>query len=269
MRIGAHLGAAGPLLEPLDAANKLGLTCFQMFIGESNKYWPFQYAPSEIERFANEKQRTNMLVAVHGNYIVNIAHDGENNKYGLGIRSIKSQLDLCDRMHADFLVMHVGSFKEQGPERGVENLVRACETILESDYETKLLLENSAGGGRQIGHIAMLAEAIRKVQHPKLGLCLDTVHAWGDGHDLTQKAVRDELWQQYGDLIGWLHFNSPDPKAKLGAHLDRHSQPWNKCGWEEQTMIDIAKEWGPKVPLCMECSEGWEYNLQILEEHGM
>lgn len=269
MRIGAHLGGAGPINVPMDQANRLGLTCFQCFIGESNAYWPFQYPGAELQKFAGQKSTTNMTVAVHGNYIVNICYEGEANKWGVGIRSITKQLEVCDELSADFLVMHVGSFKTQGRLRGVESLVKACAKILEGNFKTKLLLENSAGGGTQIGHLDLLAEAVKQVNSPKLGVCLDTVHAWSDGHDLTNKDERHKLWDSYGELVSWVHFNSPDPKAKLGGHLDRHSQPWNKCLWPEQVMIDIAQEWGPHVPLCMECSEGYEYNLTVLEDHGL
>ncbi len=94
-----------------------------------------------------------------------------------------------------------------------------------------LVLENSAGSGFAIGttisEIAQLLDAItdRGVPESRIGMCLDTAHAWGAGFDLSTAGGVDDVLGDIDRLIGlgrlvMLHLN--DSKAPLGSRSDRH-----------------------------------------------
>ncbi len=93
------------------------------------------------------------------------------------------------------------------------------------------MLENSAGSGDGIGTSIEELEAIfeavaaRGVPAERVGLCLDTAHLWGAGHDVATTdgvdALVDELAARIGlERLVMVHLN--DSKAGRGSRLDRH-----------------------------------------------
>jgi deoxyribonuclease-4 len=272
--IGAHLAGGMDVAAPFNTALELGASCFQIFIGNTHTFFPYPITEEMAHKSRALRGSTGLKMAVHGCYVVNICYDGpERSKYGLGKKSIIEQLKAADRIGADFLVMHIGSHKGEGLEKGLAWLEAATHVILDAtkDVKTKLLYENTAGGGTQIGHVDYLHDVLEKVNRSdRIGLCIDTTHSYADGHELDDKAYRDAFWGKYLKHCDWVHFNSPDPKVGIGSHLDRHSLPWNKAKWDQQVMLDMAGELAGKVPLCMEADEdAYSYNMMLLEEAGL
>jgi deoxyribonuclease-4 len=91
----------------------------------------------------------------------------------------------------------------------------------------KLLVEPSAGGGRSLASkVEHLGPSLAAVEnHPWLGVCFDTCHAWAAGHDLAapggMTATLDALVAAVGaDRLMLLHAN--DSKDGCGSTRDRH-----------------------------------------------
>jgi deoxyribonuclease-4 len=89
------------------------------------------------------------------------------------------------------------------------------------------LLENTAGAGGTIGR--SFEELARVIEHadadPRLGICLDTQHAWAAGMSFDTVAAADALIDEIDRTVGLdrlacLHVN--DSKVARGAGLDRH-----------------------------------------------
>jgi deoxyribonuclease-4 len=89
-----------------------------------------------------------------------------------------------------------------------------------------LVLENSAGAGQLCGGtLEELGEFMRALDHPQLGVCLDTAHSWAAGYQIDSRegvdrfiALADETISL--DRVRLFHFN--DTQIPLGAHRDRH-----------------------------------------------
>ncbi len=87
-------------------------------------------------------------------------------------------------------------------------------------------MENSAGAGQLCGGtLEELGRFIRGVDHPQLGVCLDTAHAWAAGYEInSQRGVDDFLYEateQIGlDRLHLFHLN--DTQVERGANRDRH-----------------------------------------------
>jgi deoxyribonuclease-4 len=101
------------------------------------------------------------------------------------------------------------------------------EQVLElSNDTTWLLVENSAGAGGTIGRsLDELATLVERLDHPRLGVCLDSCHLYVSGIDVTDRATLDALLDELDSTIGFdrlraLHVN--DSKAPLGSNRDRH-----------------------------------------------
>ena len=91
----------------------------------------------------------------------------------------------------------------------------------------KLLVEPSAGGGRSLASkVQDLGPYLAAVEdHPWLGVCFDTCHAWAAGHDLAtpggMTATLDALVATVGpDRLQLIHAN--DSKDECGSTRDRH-----------------------------------------------
>ena len=98
----------------------------------------------------------------------------------------------------------------------------------ESDSDTILLLENSAGTKNSMGStfsdIAAILESLPAERH-RLGVCLDTCHLHAAGYDLRTTQALQSTLDQFQDCIGLemlmlIHLN--DCRGALGSHLDRH-----------------------------------------------
>jgi deoxyribonuclease-4 len=90
------------------------------------------------------------------------------------------------------------------------------------------LLELMAGQGTCLGHsFAQLRTIVEQVEaQERVGVCLDTCHAFAAGYDLRSAAgyasMMDELDQEIGlERVRCWHFN--DSKGALDSRLDRHT----------------------------------------------
>jgi deoxyribonuclease-4 len=91
----------------------------------------------------------------------------------------------------------------------------------------RLLIEPTAGGGQALAATVQdLAPYFSQLDdHPMLGVCLDTCHAFAAGHDLSapggMKKTLDALVRSVGrGRLGLVHAN--DSKDPLGSLRDRH-----------------------------------------------
>src|SRR5437868_6761703 len=80
----------------------------------------------------------------------------------------------------------------------------AMEQVLALCNDTTwLLVENSAGAGGTIGRsLDELALWLERLDHPRLGVCLDSCHLYVSGIDVTDRAVLDGLLDELDSSIG-------------------------------------------------------------------
>jgi deoxyribonuclease-4 len=101
--------------------------------------------------------------------------------------------------------------------------------VLEHSAQVTVLVENTAGQGKVLGHrIEHLARIIdRAGGGERVGVCFDTCHAFAAGYDLTSarsaRRVFDELDAALGSgRLRALHLN--DSQVPCGSRVDRHAQ---------------------------------------------
>jgi deoxyribonuclease-4 len=90
-----------------------------------------------------------------------------------------------------------------------------------------LLLENTAGQGTEVGynfeHLKKILDGVH--DRNRMGICLDTAHAFEAGYDLSRKEGLEQTLESFDRTIGLerlhlLHLN--DSKTPLGSRTDRH-----------------------------------------------
>jgi len=119
-----------------------------------------------------------------------------------------------------------------------------------------LLLENTAGTRNSTGSsfedIEYIASRIK--DRERIGVCLDTAHAFAAGYDLVSRGAVEHTLRRFDDTIGLkelklVHLN--DSKKGLGSRLDRHEHiGMGKIG--ERGFRNILKSPLVRLPLILE-----------------
>jgi len=230
MRLGSHVSIAGHLYLSVARAAAIGCQTMQIFSSNPRSWKPLEYSREDITEFKKRRRESGITpVTIHLPYLVNLASPDED-IHRKSIKAVLTDLDIAKRIGADYLVVHTGSHRGAGPEAGLKAIKESLKKILTVPFgPVKLLLENTSGAGNAMG--ALMPE-LGKIFNDfnngeRLGLCLDTCHAYAAGYDLATKSGLNLLLTEINDNFGlnrirFLHFN--DCRGALGSGLDRHEQ---------------------------------------------
>lgn len=228
MRLGSHVSVAGQIYLAVARAKAIGCETMQIFSGNPRSWRPAHYTSKEITEFKKRRSRSVIdPVAIHLPYLVNMGSPSEE----IHRHSVQATLENLARaklLGADFLVVHVGGHSGCGQKKGLANVKASLKAILGQEFgDVKLLLENTSGSGYALGSkMEELAEIFVDFNGDRrLGLCLDTCHAYAAGYDLTSEKGTNNLLDEIDNLFGldkllFMHLN--DCRGRLGSHIDRH-----------------------------------------------
>lgn len=230
MEFGFHVPIAGGLQTAPEAARQRGCASLQLFPSTPRGWKSSPRSPEELAAFREARAACGVrYVFIHAIYLLNMASPDD----ALRARSIdgcRESLALGDAIGADGVVVHLGSATDAATGAGLSRLVASLREVLVRHHgPTPLVLENSAGGGNNLGNsLPQLAEIVEGVGAPpeRIGLCLDTCHAFAAGVDLTDATVR-EAWLTETAALGLLprvrvlHLNDSD--GPVGCRRDNHA----------------------------------------------
>ncbi len=227
MYFGAHVSVAGGLQNGPVNAGELGCEVFQFFSRSPQGGPAPKLTPEMVEAFhTNCKAHDIKEWVIHAPYYINFAN-AEDRIRKNSIRIVREELERGSVLGAKYVMFHPGSAKEVGEEKGQQYVIDGIKEIYEK-YEgtTELLIEISAGAGAVIGdRFEEVATLLGGVDHPKLGICFDTAHAFASGYDLRTEETVNQTFSEFDKIIGlsklkMSHCN--DSKVELGARKDRH-----------------------------------------------
>ncbi len=227
MRFGAHVSTSGGISAALERARDLDTSIFQIF-SRSPRGKGRILLESEIENFRQRYQELSFHdFYLHSPYYVNLASSNPK-VWHYSVSCLVEDLKIIELLGAHYLVVHTGNHGGEGVEEGVRRAAKALKAILSrSPSHTFLLLENTAGQGTAIG---CRWEELASIIHSsgveeRLGICMDTCHAFASGYDMRTSEKVDETLERFDKTIGLarlrlLHGN--DSKGALGSRIDRH-----------------------------------------------
>lgn len=228
MRIGAHQSIQGGLHNALYRAQADLSDAVQIFTKPPQAWKEPVLSDEAIDAFKRAKVETGIdAVVVHDSYLVNpcAAKPEVRQK---SVAALKAEAARCEQLEIEYLVFHPGSPGELGQEEGFDLVARCLKEVLAATNRVQLLVENTAGQGKSIGyrfdHLKSIIE--RAGGDKRLGVCLDTCHAYAAGYDLKQvenaRKIIDELETVVGpDRFRVLHLN--DSKKGPESRVDRHA----------------------------------------------
>ena len=230
MILGVHVSGAGKIYQSLDVASSLGADTMQIF-ARSPQSWRngFQLASEDIKEFNFRRKKFKIdPVFIHISYLINLASP-DLRLYNGSIQAYIEDIQEADKLGADYIVTHMGSHKETSEDAGIKRLVEALNRILAKTQGSKvgILLENTSGSGSWLGYRFYHQQKILKglKEKSRVGLCLDTAHAYLAGYDLSTKEGLEKMIEEIQEMVGTkliklIHLN--DAAGELGCHHDRH-----------------------------------------------
>ncbi len=164
----------------------------------------------------------------HGSYLINLAAP-DDDLWQRSIAALVVELTRAGALGLEGLVVHPGAFTTSDLETGLQRVVEGVKTVLRvtEGNTTRLLLENTAGQGSCLGwQIEQLGFMIKQIdQHERVGVCIDTCHAFAAGYDLREDTGLENFCRELKselpkNCVAAMHVN--DSKAALGKRVDRH-----------------------------------------------
>lgn len=229
MLLGVQVSTEGKIYEAVERASELGCNTMQIFSRNPQQWRQRSLDPEDIEEFKKRQAYFNIKpLFIHIPYLINLASPNPR-LYNASIEAYIEDIAEAEALKADYIVTHMGSHKDTTEQAGIKRLISALNKIFDRTKDAKvgILLENTSGSGSWLGykfiHQREIIGGIK--QKERVGLCIDTAHAYLSGYDISVEegleAMLDEIDEMAGiNLIKLIHLN--DAKDKLGSKHDRH-----------------------------------------------
>ena len=120
--------------------------------------------------------------------------------------------------------------------------------------------------GYRFEHLAAMIEGVE--QKDRIGVCIDTAHAFAAGYDLSSEEAFRNTFEEFDRAVGfkWLrgmHLN--DSKKELGTRVDRHESLGDGyIGWTPFRLI-MQDERFDGIPLILETPNPERWPQEIAE----
>jgi deoxyribonuclease-4 len=230
-RVGSHTKTSGGLAKTaLPYADAAGSEAVQVYVSNSRGWALPPGDPKQDTLFRDGCGERGLPAYIHASLLVNLGSPTELT-VERSVQTLEHGLRRGAAIGATAVVFHAGSsVDESHDDKALHQLREALLPLLDvaaTEGLPRLLVEPSAGGGRSLASkVQDLGPYLAAVdEHPWLGVCFDTCHAWAAGHDLAtpggMTATLDELIAVVGPgKLQLVHAN--DSKDACGSTRDRH-----------------------------------------------
>ncbi|HEX9887556.1 MAG TPA: deoxyribonuclease IV [Longimicrobiales bacterium] len=226
--LGAHVSTEGGVENAPARAHAIEAVVLQLFTKQPSR-WAEPNLPAErVEAFRAARRALGIRVAVsHDSYLINLASpDGALWKRSCAC--FKGEMDRATRLGLDFVVTHPGNATGGDHPGGIELNARGVAAALEAvPGQVGVLLELTAGSGTSVGgsfeDLAAIVEGVPAGLRSRVGVCVDTCHAYAAGYDLVEDY--EGVWSRFDDIVGLDRlrlFHVNDSRHPLGSRKDRH-----------------------------------------------
>ncbi len=222
------MSIAGGIYKALERGKHVGCRTVQVFLKNSNQ-WKAKPLTEEDRLLFREAQESSGIrpVVAHDSYLINLASP-DSQLYKKSLNAFVEEMKRANFMGIPYLVLHPGAHKGTGVRAGTARVAKALRRALDLvEPPVMVLLENTAGQGSSLGsRFEELAAILEKIRNPdRVGVCLDTCHAFAAGYDIRTREGYGKTIGELGRLIGVekiLAFHLNDSKRDLGSRVDRH-----------------------------------------------
>jgi deoxyribonuclease-4 len=230
-RIGSHTKTAGGLAKAaLPYVDAAGSETLQVYVSNSRGWALPPGDPRQDILFRDGIGERGLPAYIHASLLVNLGSPTELT-VERSVATLAHALERGRAIGAAAVVYHAGSSVDPAHDaKAMHQLHEALLPLLDRAATAglpRLLVEPSAGGGRSLAaKVQDLGPYLAAVEnHPWLGVCFDTCHAWAAGHDLATPGGMTETLDALIATVGpervqLIHAN--DSKDGCGSTRDRH-----------------------------------------------
>jgi len=229
--IGAHVSASGGVENAPLNAKAIGAKAFALFVKNQRQWYAPPLTKESIEQFHENCQKFDyqpFQILPHDSYLINLGHpETENLQKSRNAFLLEAQR--CEQLGLTQLNFHPGSHLQQISEEDcLRRIAESINITLDKTKAITLIIENTAGQGSNVGKTF---EQIRHIidfveDKSRVGVCIDTCHAYAAGYDLKTEQGFENTWQRFDEIIGMkylrgIHLN--DTLKGFASHVDRHA----------------------------------------------
>lgn len=272
--VGAHVSASGGVYNAPINAMKIGAKAFALFVKNQRQWAAKDLDTKTIDRWFEELEKSGIQtkhILPHDSYLINLGHP-EIEARDKSLNGFIHEIERCEILKLDRLNFHPGShLRKISEEECLDNIAVSMNKALDVTKNIKLVIENTAGQGSNLGYkFEHLAYIIDKIEDKsRIGVCIDTCHMFTAGYDIRTRETYDKTWNDFDKIVGreylmGMHIN--DSKPELGSRVDRHdSLGLGKIGWDAFKFI-MNDDRMDDIPLILETinEEIWAQEIQAL-----
>ena len=227
---GAHVSASGGADNAPANAHAIGARAFALFTKNQRQWVAKPLTAGEIDAFRKACDTYGYRpeqILPHDSYLINLGHP-EKEALEKSRAAFLDEMQRCELLGLDRLNFHPGSHLQKITEE--ESLDRIAESIniaLDKTRGVTAVIENTAGQGSNLGfrfeHLRYLIDRVE--DKSRVGVCIDTCHAFAAGYDLRTAEACDATFAELDRVVGFgylkgMHLN--DAMKILGSRVDRH-----------------------------------------------
>lgn len=228
--IGAHVSIGGGVGNAPVNAKALGATGFGMFVKNQRQWTAAPCTAADKTSFSAQMKANGYSAAQvmpHAGYLINLANP-DVTAHAKSMAALEDELQRCRALGLDKLNLHPGShLRLITPKAACERVANSINAALKATAGVAVVIENTAGSG---GNLGSTFEELRAIidgveDKSRVGVCLDTMHAFAAGYDLRQRDGFLKAMDHFTKIVGMnylrgMHLN--DSKVAFNSHVDRH-----------------------------------------------
>ncbi len=229
--IGAHVSSEqGVSHAPLNA-HLIGAKSFALFTRNPSRWTSKAIPAAEAEAFRENCAAYGYIPDVilpHDSFLINLGSP-DADKLEKSRKAFLDEMRRCEQLGLTMLNFHPGShLRELETDACLDLIAESVNIILDKTSGVKAVIENTAGQGSNLGcTFEQIAHIIDRIEDKdRVGVCIDTCHAYTSGYDMVSQEVYDKTWRDFDSVIGMkylcgMHLN--DTMKNLGSKIDRHA----------------------------------------------
>lgn len=273
MMLGVHCSVAGGVRNAFEEAMRLEIDTFQIFTKNQRQWKEKQFEEAESIEFKGLYAPSGVQKAFsHATYLINLCAS-DSKIHENSILTLAGEIIRCDALNLSYTVLHPGACGIYAEKDAVKKVADSLKVVIDhtSGLNAGVLLENTAGQGTSLGwKFEHIREIIELTGSERIGMCLDTCHAFAAGYDIRTQTGFEDMIEEIDRLIGLdklkvIHIN--DSKGQLGSRIDRHAHIGQGClGLEPFRQVLKTFPHLPKVLETPKENDMDRVNLKVLRD---
>lgn len=229
--IGAHVDATPTLASAPQNAAAIGAAAFAFNTAPANVWGAPDPSPEECQAFKDACRDNGFSAAAilpHSGFLMNLGSP-DARKLAMSRKALTDEFGRCALLGLSMINFHPGATLNLiDDDECLQRIAKGIDAAHQKHPGITAVVENTAGQGSNLGygleHLARIIELV--ADKTRIGVCIDTCHAYAAGYDLADEEGYDRFWADFDRLIGaqylrGMHLN--DAARPLASRIDRHA----------------------------------------------